>query len=247
MENYRRHRLPDVELFRWFQRPAWTIGESAALSLGLDPASMSMESIGRLCLERLHSSTGNRWHGPGYADDYEAGALFQSFAKETGISVLLIHHTNKADPADPFDALSGTLGTNAAPDSLLVIMAKGQGHVLYGKGRDLPEYDMPITFDSDTCRWVEGALAEDANRSETERKIIDVFARADKNELSPAEVYKAADGLDYDLAKKTMARMVTRRILIKTSRGMYSRAVMPARDFEQVRAFYQQAEAGTSH
>ena len=188
---------------------------------------------------------GRKRSGPDYAEDYEAGAAFQSFYRETGISVLLLHHTTKADPEDPFNALTGTLGVNAAPDSLLVIVPKGQGDMLYGKGRDLPEYDVPVTFDRETCRWVQGAIVEDANRSATEQKIIDVFARADKSELSPAEVYKAAEGLDYDLVKKTMERMIKRHLLVKRSRGMYARAVVPVSDFEHVRAFYAQTAQTT--
>ena len=61
MEYFRRYRLPDAELSHWCHRPTWTAEEAIALSMGLDPASMSLESIGRLLLGRLHSSTGNRW------------------------------------------------------------------------------------------------------------------------------------------------------------------------------------------
>jgi hypothetical protein len=61
MEYFRRYRLPDAELSLWCRRPTWTTEEATALSIGLDPALMSLRSIGQFLLARLHSSTGNRW------------------------------------------------------------------------------------------------------------------------------------------------------------------------------------------
>ena len=141
----------------------WPKGDAAIAKLHEWRASVKNPRLVIVDTFQKVKAPSKRQSGPGYAEDYEAGAAFQSFAKETGISDLLIHHTTKANPEDPFDALSGTLGTNAAPDSLLVIMPfkKGPGLMLHGKGRDLAEYATPITFDADLCRWVKGEIVEE--------------------------------------------------------------------------------------
>ncbi|MGO9543272.1 MAG: AAA family ATPase [Rhodomicrobium sp.] len=178
-------------------------------------------------------------NGPNYAEDYDAGAVFQSFTKDTGVSILLIHHTKKQDAEDPFDTLSGTLGTNAAADSLHVIKPapKSGSMMLHGRGRDLAEYAIPIEFDKDTCRWTKGTLFEVPNCSATEQKIIGAFRNVGAFEMTPSDVHKAT-GLDYDLAKRTMGRLAEKGTLTKPSRGVYALRDIPPNDLERVSAFY---------
>jgi hypothetical protein len=55
---------------------------------------------------------------------------------------------------DPFDAVSGTTGLTAAPDTVLILSRSSQGTTLYARGRDIEEIDMAASFDSVTGQWV---------------------------------------------------------------------------------------------
>src|SRR5262249_49620146 len=49
-----------------------------------------------------------------YDGDYKALAELHAWANETGIAVLILHHTRKMDADDPIDTISGSLGSLAA-------------------------------------------------------------------------------------------------------------------------------------
>jgi AAA domain len=44
----------------------------------------------------------------GYAEDYDSLANLHRLANETGIGILVLHHTRKVDAEDPLDTISGT-------------------------------------------------------------------------------------------------------------------------------------------
>lgn len=57
LENFMRYRLPDDQLAAWCQRPAWTVEEAVALSLGLDPARISPATVVYLLSEFLRNGS----------------------------------------------------------------------------------------------------------------------------------------------------------------------------------------------
>jgi AAA domain len=61
----------------------------------------------------------------------------------------------RLSPMTGWTAFSGTTGLTGTADSLLVLKReRGQADAfLFGTGRDLPELEMPLKFDEQTCRW----------------------------------------------------------------------------------------------
>ena len=53
----------------------------------------------------------------GYAEDYESLTNFHRLANDTGIGILVLHHTRKLDAEDPLDTISGTLGLAGCADT----------------------------------------------------------------------------------------------------------------------------------
>ena len=117
--------------------------------------------------------------GPGkqsYEADYEAIAGLQKIASDTGIAILVIHHTRKNEADDPVDAVSGTLGLAGAADAILVIDRKSDGGVrLYGRSRDVDEIDKAMEFNRETCRWTILGENADVSRSREQRVILDAL------------------------------------------------------------------------
>jgi hypothetical protein len=90
-----------------------------------------------------------------YSTDYADVSILKPPA-DRGVSILLIHHTRKAEAEDPLDNVSGTLGIGGAADGALIIKrARGSDEAeLHVIGRDLEEEGaFAIRFDRQSCRW----------------------------------------------------------------------------------------------
>jgi len=152
-----------------------------------------------------------------YQSDYAALRGLHQLASTTGLAILVIHHLRKADADDPFDTVSGSTGLTGAADATLVLRKSPEGTVLYGRGRDLAEFESAVSFDPSTCLWSDLGRPSDVFGSETRRAIRDAL-QAGKS--TPKEI--AAHGaLDYDLCAKTLQRMADGGEIQKSGRGRY--------------------------
>lgn len=155
-----------------------------------------------------------------YSADYAALRGLHGLAGELGIGIVVVHHVRKAEADDPFDTVSGSTGlTGAADTSLILTKRSGDGGtVLYGRGRDLAEFELAVDFDKETCRWSELGAPAKAFASDTRKRILD--AMRDGME-SPAKISDVSN-LDYELVKRTLPRMEADGVVEKRRRGFYT-------------------------
>jgi hypothetical protein len=101
-------------------------------------------------------------NGASYAEDYAAVGGLKELLDHYGVSGLLVTHTRKLKADDPFDEVTGTLGSTGAADSTWVLdtASKGEAARLYVTGRDLPDATVPLTFAADSGRWTLGETAQ---------------------------------------------------------------------------------------
>jgi len=94
--------------------------------------------------------------GDTYAGDYAVISALKNLADRLDIAILCIHHTRKMKAKDTFDSVLGSTGLTAAADGIYVLERKADGKP-FGRlsfiSRDLPDGDLPVRFDHDTCRW----------------------------------------------------------------------------------------------
>ena len=94
--------------------------------------------------------------GDTYAGDYAVISALKSLADRLDIAIVCIHHTRKMKAKDTFDSVLGSTGLTAAADGIYVLERKADGKP-FGRlsyiSRDLPDGDLPVRFDHDTCRW----------------------------------------------------------------------------------------------
>lgn len=69
-------------------------------------------------------SAGHGANGFLYSEDYLVGATIKGIADKRGLSVLLIHHSRKAEAEDVLDTVSGSSGVTGSVDHILVIKRK---------------------------------------------------------------------------------------------------------------------------
>jgi AAA domain len=90
-----------------------------------------------------------------YSDDYEAVGGLKEVADRYGVSMMVIHHSRKADAESPFDQVSGTLGLTGAADAVFVLDRSHDSAdaKLFITGRDVEEETLTITWNAETSLW----------------------------------------------------------------------------------------------
>jgi hypothetical protein len=152
-----------------------------------------------------------------YTADYAALRGLHALANSTGVGIVCIHHVRKADADDPFDTVSGSTGLTGAADATLVLSTTPDGRVLYGRGRDLAEFESAVSFDPETCSWTDLGRPSDVHGSET-RKAIREALKAGR--ITPKDIAEHT-GLDYELCAKTLQRMSESGEVQKGGYGRY--------------------------
>lgn len=137
---------------------------------------------------KLRASTEGRESA--YSTDYTDVSMLKP-PSDRAVSILLVHHTRKAESDDPIDSISGTLGIGGAADGAWIIKrARGADEAeLHLIGRDLEqEGGFAVRFDRESCRWQWVGDAWRVRISGERREILDVLAGG---AARPAEIAKA--------------------------------------------------------
>ena len=141
-----------------------------------------------------------------YTMDYDGAALLQALAIARGIAIVALFHTRKATSEDFVETVTGTFGTAAAADTIVVVKrSRGQADAtLHVTGRDVEERELALRFAPEAGSW---ALLGDASEyaiGETRKELLDAV-RA-HGSLTPKQAGEITS-VGYELAKKTMQRM----------------------------------------
>lgn len=156
-----------------------------------------------------------------YDQIYKGLRDIHRFALENDIGVIVIHHTRKGvSDGDPFDKVSGTRAFTALPDATLVLDRDPGGWadaILYGRGRDLEEFEISLDHD-DNGRWTVMGDAEAAQRCDSKKLVIEVLKR--DGEMQAAEIgFRTGLG---EYARKLCDRMAKSGDIKKTGPGRYA-------------------------
>ena len=172
-----------------------------------------------------------------HAGDYGALHGLQQIASDTGVAVLVMHHLRKATADNALDAVSGSTGLTGAADTTLILTRReGEGGcILYGRGRDLEQFEAGLEFDKMACRWRDLGDPVEAFASDTRQAI---FAAIREGKHTPGAIAEAA-GITDDNAWQTLRRMVVAGDLSKEARGLYhikSDPLTPCQESQVVRS-----------
>lgn len=155
-----------------------------------------------------------------YEADYLAIKGLQSLAMETGVAIVVVHHTRKSGAEDdPFEKVSGTLGLSGAADTTIILDRDGQGCTLYGRGRDVTEFETAVTFDKLSCRWQALGEASEVRRSDERTAILTVLTDATEP-MKPGEIAIEAD-MSRNNVDRLLGKMAKTGEVLKIGRGLY--------------------------
>lgn len=162
-----------------------------------------------------------------YAADYAALEPLKQVAdmastEGSGVAILLIHHTRKADAEDDVDTISGTTGLSGAADGALILKrARGENTAtLYVTGRDVDEQELGLRWDPALCQWTIVGDAATVQRTHEQDATLDLLRRAGRP-LSPKEVAELL-GIGLSAAKMRLLRMANDGAVVQPATGRYT-------------------------
>ncbi len=160
-----------------------------------------------------------------HTSDYAALRGLHQIASNTNVAIMIIHHLRKADADDPFDTVSGSTGLTGAADTTLILTRRegDGGCILYGRGRDLEEFETGLEFVPRTCRWRDLGDPVEAFAGDTRQTI---FAAIKAGKTAAKDII-AETGINADNIYQTLRRMVRSGDLKNDGRGTYSRPSDP--------------------
>ena len=104
-------------------------------------------------LQKIREAGGDKYS---YANDYEVITGLKQFADESGVCLLLVHHTRKQQADDKFDMISGTNGLLGAADGAFLLQKEKRtdgSAVLDVAGRDQQDQRFYLTRDKERLIW----------------------------------------------------------------------------------------------
>jgi hypothetical protein len=179
-------------------------------------------------IDTLQMIRGQRARDDGiYADDYAAIGCLKAIADETGVAFLLVHHVRKEAADDPLESVSGTTGITGSADTILVLKREPKDALglLYVRGRDVIETEIPMQFDEATGKWLRMVGADDWRRSKERNAIIRVLIDLGEP-MTPAEIASALGKPRSSGIRMLLLRMRKAGDIIKSADGRY-RAAAP--------------------
>lgn len=169
-----------------------------------------------------------------YQQDYAIAAKLKSVIDAVpGSSLVVVHHSRKAESADFVDAVSGTAGLAGAADFVLVLARQRHSDdaVLSITGRDLPECEVALkshaglwVLDGDHIQGAAQTVQTRKEQSKLGERALEVLAlvngRAETRAADLAEL-----GIDAEQARVYLKRLADSGRITKSSRGVYKSVI----------------------
>jgi len=154
-----------------------------------------------------------------YEIDVDRLTPVAEMATEAGICLLLIHHTTKTKYQDPFDSISGSIGTQGSVDDLIVIERDRAGFKLSTRGRSLDDRSIILERHRETFTWQYKGEAGEVMASNNQQAIIDVL-KENGGSMSPKEIARES-GVNERTIRHNLKRFCEQGIVKAVGYGQY--------------------------
>ena len=154
----------------------------------------------------MHVSPDVDVKGTAYDIDYNALIPIQKFSQRRNIAVVLVTHTRKAvDVDNVFNQIQGSVGMQAACDTLMMLSHDSGSKTLHLSGRRIESNQFAFTIDEGI--WKLEGDAEEYHGSELRREIISLLKEAGDVGLSAGDIADMTGKKDSSI-RQTLRRMV---------------------------------------
>jgi len=155
-----------------------------------------------------------------YLDEYKLLNMFQRFALDYKICLLLLHHTRKMEAENKFDEISGTRGISGAADANFILQRNRYNGELFIQGRDLEDAKYELELDKENLTWHFKGISNSIKLSPEQETILDVFNKDYEKELKPSEIAKTLDKEDTNI-RPIIGKLLALGLLKQNAYGKY--------------------------
>jgi RecA-family ATPase len=170
-----------------------------------------------------------------YAWDYAIGTqLKNTIDTAPGATLLVVHHTRKAESSDFVDSVSGSQGIAGSAGFVLVLARKRHEDkaILSVTGRDVAEAEYALQV-TEGIWQIDGTNLAAASETAERRRLsdtrsdrsVEIFAMvaASPKPVSPSEVSEKL-GIDNDTVGRYLRRLAADEFIKRSGRGLYTNA-----------------------
>ena len=114
------------------------------------------EDIRLVIIDTLQKVRDGGSEGYSYANDYDSITKLKKYSDQTGICILIVHHTRKMESSDPYERISGTNGLLGAADGGFILSKDHRTDdtaTLEVVGRDQEELTITLKKDRESLTW----------------------------------------------------------------------------------------------
>jgi len=156
-----------------------------------------------------------------YNQDYDHLGPLQQLAMRRRLAIVLVMHLKKApsDGSDPFDEVLGSTGQVGVADTTFILKKTADGASLYGRGRDVEEFELSLRFNRDICQWESLGDADQLRKAKETNAIVKALQEAGRP-MTRAEII-AETGLAPNTADVNLTRLVTSGKIERVGRGVF--------------------------
>lgn len=160
-----------------------------------------------------------------YDGDYKALGPLQSFALDTHIALVLVHHNRKEEAEDKFTRVSGSTAMTGAADSVWVLgrerKRNAQAHLLIS-GRDIDLVNARLSFDSDRGLWTWIGDDSESFLNDEQLKVLEAL----KSSAVPLTLDDIRQRLglqrnEYEALRKRVSRMCSKGMIHRPEAGRF--------------------------
>jgi len=185
---------------------------------------LAYPETGVIVIDMLKMVTGAARGKDLYSEQAEVGHALTKFCHQyPELTIIVVHHSRKADSEDPFDLASGTTGLSGSYDSLAAIADTEGARMLHITGRDIEGAEIPLLMNERGMYTLEMPNPEEilaASMSDTRRAVFDA--------VPAGEAYQRKDvasgcGLDDSTVAKQLHNLVRDGLVKKQGYGKYQK------------------------
>jgi hypothetical protein len=160
-------------------------------------------------------------NGNTYAEDYAATSSLTRLAEEHNVAILILHHSNKSNPADFRDSASGAMSLVGGADNFWSLSRQplSEDATLKVTGRDLPhEYDLAMQFKDGY--WTALGETRLVVMSSERQVLVDVLQDSGRA-MTPTQLARAT-GKNVNTIKILLRKMLDTGVVIQPTEGHYA-------------------------
>ncbi len=159
-----------------------------------------------------------------YEHEAEVGHALTRFChKYPELSIVVVHHSRKAESDDPFDLVSGTTGLSGSYDNLAAISDSSGSRVLHIAGRDTEGAEIPLLMNDGGMYTLEMPNADEmqsATMSDTRRRVYDAVPYG---QAYTRAAIVAGCKLDEGIVDQQLLKLAKAGLVEKARRGLYQK------------------------